>query len=294
MSGGWLGNLASLYGLYLNKKGLDNAEDAMGRAGELSSAIASRQMGLAEEQYRDYKTGVLPRLMGSMDKADQRADLASQQATKMFDLNYADADRYSKRWRDVQVPLEDSIIAEAQRLGTPQEEERVRGLALADVRGQGEMMRAAGQRDAARRGINPASAAAMALASDAFMAEGLAGAGAMTNASFGVKDRYRAAMTDAAALGRNLPGFASSASGAGTAAGGLQLNSGTGNVGAQAQGANAMSNFNQGINQGWNNASSTAFNGYRAASDYASLVANSPFSTMAGIGMYPWLQPPRS
>jgi hypothetical protein len=278
----------TIYGLYQNQKAMNKAGDIADQTLAQNNYYAGRQADLAESQWKNYLDSIQPGLLEDMSYARDRAHTVAGQADELFNLQYGDAKAYSDRWKNTQVPLEDEIIANARKLGSKEEQDRLAGLAMTDVRNQGQLMREAALRNQQRMGVNPGSAAAQALAQDAFLAEGLTGASAMTGSRFAAQDRYRSGLTDAAALGRNLPGFASSAGGTATGAGGLQLNAGNSPVNTTAVGSNAMNSAGNSISSIWGNAANTTNGGWGAFNNYVNLVNNSPFSTMAGYGLGQW------
>lgn len=280
-------------GLVKDYMAVDAATDAANDSNALSREVAMKQLGMTEKQYNDYVTNIQPLLMDAMKTSTDNAKTTQEQSTKLFNLTYDDAERYSQRWRDVQVPLEDEIIGNARKLGTQDEQNRLAGLAMADVRGQYADMRAASDRRSNRMGLNPASAAAQALAAEAFQDEALAGSAAMTGTRFAAQDRYRAGLTDAAALGRGLPGFASSAASAGTAATSAGISAGSSGVTNLAAGINANTGALNGFTNGWNGAANSANNGITGLIQAGQLSNNSALSTLAGLGWSNWTKPPK-
>lgn len=293
--GGWLGDLIGIYGLYQNQRAMDRAQGQTDRALDMTGRAADRQAQLAELQFANYMDKIQPGLLSDAAWARERAKVVAGQSDKLYADQVDDAGFYRDRWRGVQVPLEDQIIAQAKELGAPAEQERQAGLALADVRGQGAMMRDAMARRNASMGINPASASAMALAQDAFTAEGLAGAGAMTTARASAKDRGRAALMDAAALGRGLPGFSASSYGGANSASGTGLQAGSTPAQAGATTAGAMNSSMANVGNLWANAANAATGGANVANMFANTMNNSALSTLAGYGLgRSWWQPPRN
>ncbi|MFA5567473.1 MAG: hypothetical protein WC972_02395 [Trueperaceae bacterium] len=191
------------------------------------------QAEIAQEQWDDFKTIFAPliqqQMMSDMDRGAIMSQLAQEQ--QRFDIDRAN--RYDDRYWGTQVPLEDSLIAEAQRYNSEDERERMAGDARADVEqafaGSEQQM----VRGLSRMGINPNSGRAFSGMRDVQLARAAAEANAMNKTRQAAKELGWAKTVDAAALGRGLPGFSGSASQAAQAWGAQGLN----NMGMSAIGA---------------------------------------------------------
>lgn len=235
-----------------------DAASASREATEAASQATDRQQDLAERQYNDYLTDLRPRQFAEMDRAIESSRVSEERAGRQFDFEYGNSQRYSERYWNRQAPLEDGLIDDAEAFDTVAEQDRQGGLANADVRGRYADMRTMMGRDNARRGVNPGSAAAQALAMQAAQEEALVGASADTSARFNAQQLGVSRRMDVAALGRGLPGFSSSSSG---------LAGGFNNQGLNAGGAGlAAVDTSSGIS---NNAATTGSNLWGASADTA-------------------------
>lgn len=278
-------------GLVKDYLAVDAASDAANDANTTAKEISQRQLDMTDAQYQNYLKNFQPLLLDSLKTSTDNAKTTQEQSNKLFGLTYDDAERYSKRWQDVQVPLEDEIIGNARMLGTKEEQDRITGLAMADTRQAYAAMQEQSNRDSARRGVNPNSGAAAALARQAYLSEALALSGNANSARFAAQDRYRAGLTDAAALGRGLPGFSSSAANSATGAGGLGVSGGSAATGNITSAVNANSNALNGFTTGWNGAANSASGGINGVLSAGQLSNNSALSTLAGYGWSNWAQP---
>lgn len=266
------------------------------RATESADRIAARQADLAETQYRNHLDNIQPRTTRAMDRAAEVADLVEARASKQFDFEYDNAQRYSGRYWNTQVPLEDTIISEARAAGSDAEQARQAGLATADTRRSFASMRDMVARDSARRGVNPNSGAAMALARQAATAEALGVASAATGARSRERQVGFARRTDAAALGRGLPGFsgtstqlANSANNTGLATAPVGINAVGAGAGINNAGFGAASSmFGQSLGSSMSgfNAGTAGFNARdRAMGTAYNSPAQSIYGSIAGAGL---------
>lgn len=278
-------------GLVKDYLAVDAATDAASDANETTKEISQRQLDATDAQYQNYLKNFQPLLLDSLKTSTDNAKTTQEQSNKLFGLTYDDAERYSKRWQDVQVPLEDEIIGNARMLGTKEEQDRITGLAMADTRQAYAAMQEQSNRDSARRGVNPNSGAAAALAQQAYLSEALALSGNANSARFAAQDRYRAGLTDAAALGRGLPGFSSSAANSATGAGSLGVSGGSAGTGNITSAVNANTNALNGFTTGWNGAANSASGGINGVLGAGQLSNNSALSTLAGYGWSNWAKP---
>jgi hypothetical protein len=279
---------SAVVGAAASKSASKKAASASQYAVDASSDAADRQADLAERQYDDYYNDVRPGQLADAKWASERARTVAGQADQLYADQMDDASFYRDRFRNTQVPLEDEIISNARKLGTADEQDRLSGLAVADTRGAFADMRAMSARASARQGLNPGSGAAQALAEEAFAAEALTGASNGTKSRFAAMDRYRSGLTDAAALGRGLPGFSSSSSGGATAAGGLSLQAapvGVGAYGAFQGTANGAMSTAGGL---WGNSANTAAVGVNAFNQSLQTAYKDPmqsvYGSVAGLG----------
>jgi hypothetical protein len=177
-----------------------------------ANAAAQQQASLATQQYQDWKQTfgptVLEQMHNDIDTSRRLADTAI--ASQNYNLGLQK--KYDDRYWGVQVPLEDSIIQEANRFDTDGYREQLAGQAGADVRTAFGQSRDQMDRDLAARGIDPSSPAAMALRRQAGTDEAAAAAAAMNKTRVAAEQMGWSKKLDAASLAKGLPGFSSSSS----------------------------------------------------------------------------------
>lgn len=158
--------------------------------------IAEKQLAFAERQYDEYK----PILTGL--------------ATTMQDAQRQQMDQ-AKEYYDYQVstfrPLEQGLVADAERFNTDAYAEEMAGKASADAAAAFRGAQEASYRSAARRGINPNSGAFGAASNSNALALAAMTAGARTGARSQAEQLGYARKLDAVGLGRNLAGASSAA-----------------------------------------------------------------------------------
>lgn len=196
-----------------------------------ANAAALEGAAISREMWNDYKTNIAPVQLDQMQQAIDigrgQYDLSREQ--QQFQLGLAR--KYDDRFWDRQVPLEDSIIRDANEFDTPAERERMAGTARADVEqafsGAAQEM----NRDLGRMGLNPADPKYFGMRRTLASDQALATSRAMNKTREAAKQMGWAKKMDAAALGRGLPGFSSGSSqlamgwgGQGMQAGGMGMN----------------------------------------------------------------------
>ncbi len=265
-----------------SRRASNKAADASNYAVDASKEAAQRQADLAERQYSDYREEIRPRELAELDRSTAASRAAEERAGKQFDFEYGNSQKYSDRYWNTQVPLEDSLVEDAQKFSTDAEYERQAGMATSDVRGNFERMRSAMDRDSQRRGVNPGSGAAMALAQEAATAEALAGAGASTSARFNAQQVGFQRRADVAALGRGLPGFSAGSSQLANGVNNTGLNAGQAGLGAVSAASginNAAASTGSNL---WGASVNTAATGANAFNQSLNTAYRSPSNTFAG------------
>lgn len=213
-----------------------------------ANAAAQSQAQIAREQWDDYKTMFAPliqdQLRQQIDTGKKLTDASLEQQGYSLGLQK----KYDQRYWNTQVPLEDSIINEANTYDTDAERERQAGQAGADVRTAFGQSRDAMMRDMASRGVDPSSGAAALGLSRMGSDEAANMAAAMNKTREAARQIGWGKKLDAASLAKGLPGFSSSASsaalgwnGAGAQGGSMGLSgaigaSGAGNAAASTAG----------------------------------------------------------
>lgn len=179
------------------------------KAPDMSGAneAARAQAQIAREQWDDYKTKFAPVIL---DQMQQQIDIGRDTyglAREQQDFQLGLARKYDQRFWDTQVPLEDQIISEAREFDTERERERLASMARGDVAQSFAAARGGLRRDMGRMGVNPSDPKYFGMNRELAASEALATANAMNKTREAAKQMGWARRTDAAALGRGLPGF---------------------------------------------------------------------------------------
>lgn len=245
---------------------------------------------LAERQQSFYEQNFAPKMLGQLDQA---IDISRQQATKaaeLQDYQLGMSKKYDDRYWGTQVPLEDKLIAKANKYNEAAEQERMAGEAGADVEQATAIGRDSLQRGLRARGINAGSAAGISAMADMQSSSNLAKAGAMNKTREAARQMGWTRMGEAAALGRGLPSF-------GATSAGLSMNAGQGAFAAGQGGLNAVGNASNIANSatatsmnGWNNVGQLGVGKYNAQiAGYTAAANNDPtgqiLGAAAGAGM---------
>lgn len=245
-----------------------------------SDAIAEKQANLSEEQWNDYKKNMQPLVLEQMRKTIDNGDLMTQSAIEEQKFQLGLSKKYDDRYWNTQVPLEDSLISEANNYDTDAERERMAGQANADVRTQFGASREQMMRDMASRGVDPGSPSAYMAAGSMGAREAASAAAAMNKTREAARSMGWAKKLDAASLAKGLPGFTSSASQMALGWNGQGLTAGASGLGAATAASGAT-----------NSAAATALGGYgQAVNSYgvgiqARQKAEDNKSSMAGAGV---------
>ena len=166
--------------------------------------VANRQLDFAERQYEEMK----PTLTGLADTMRSAQQQQMEQAKDYYDYNVG-------TFR----PVEQGLVADAQRFSTEgYREQLARDAAAAAGQAFGQTQ-AASSRAAASRGVNPNSGAGLALSTQGNLGLAAMKANAMTGARNQADQMGWARRLDAAGLGRNLAGASTAAYSGATQAG---------------------------------------------------------------------------
>ncbi|MFM7013319.1 MAG: tail fiber domain-containing protein [Betaproteobacteria bacterium] len=196
-------------------------------AADVSMQLGTRQMDFAEQQYADMLP--LAQQVASQQMAAQDQQMAQAQDYYNYNVN---------TFR----PLEQGLVADAQRFNTESYREQMAQKAAADVQQAFQGAQGVSMRNATRMGINPNSGAFGAAQSANALKLAAATAGAQTNARTQAEQMGWARRLDAAGLGRGLAGASSAAYGGAVGAGSAGLNS------AMSAGNQYSQTFGQGAN----------------------------------------------
>ena len=242
---------------------------------------AGRQMALAEEQYKDFKSDFAPVIKQQMGQGIRIAEDQNRRQTAQQEYQMAQAKQYDDRWRGVQVPLEDELISKARTYNEAAEQERMGSEAGADVGMAFDRNRQQVVREQNRRGVNPFSGSAMSMDNQISIAKATAEAGAINKTRQAAKDIGWTRLGESAALGRGLPGFGSTSAQLSMGAGREALGAGTMGVGL----AGGASGFN---NSGFTAGGSlygnvgTTLNASNSTQAQAAAGQKSPFGAILG------------
>lgn len=244
---------------------------------------AREQIQLARDQYNDFKTDYAPFLKEQMAQGLRISNEQNEKQTVLQDYQLGRSKIMDSRWDNVQVPLEDTIIAKAKEYNEPAEQERMARLAQEDVGAAFTGAQGRIQRGLAARGIRAGSGAATAAMSGLELQRALAEASAVNKTRQAAKDIGWTKLGEAAALGRGLPGFGSTSAQLSLGAGQAAFGAGTAGVGlvSGASGAaNAAAGTSGGLYTSAGNLLNTQYGnqiqGYRAQQE------NDPFGTLLG------------
>ncbi len=208
--------------------GMLASAEAAKEVAQMQRELGQEYLQFAKDQYNDYAP-FLKNIMG------QEADIAK--------ANKERADEYAQYERETYRPLEKSIVRDALDYNQEAKKEQMAQQAMADINTQATNARSQLTRQMARYGINPADGrfAAMNQALGANQAANAAAAG--TNARNQAEQLGYAKKLDAAGMGRNLAGNASTAYGVSLNAGNQAANTsmaGGNNLGNAYGATNAM------------------------------------------------------
>jgi len=191
-----------------------------------AQAQASEKVGLEMAQIARDTLAYNKERQGRMDAVTERV---VDQQLRVGDSQEAQSKDYADYMKDTFRPVEKQIVQRAIDYSSPEEGDRMAGVARADVAQQFDVQRGTLGRDLSRYGFDPTRFAAInaSLASS----EAAASAGAQTNARVQARTIGDAKLNDAAALGRNLPSNQATSAG-------IALTAGNNAVGNTAAGEN--------------------------------------------------------
>lgn len=232
--------------------------DAPDMSGANEAAVG--QMQIAKEQWADYRDKFAPVLLDQMqDQIDIGRD-SYELARDQQEFQTGLTRKYDDRYWNVQVPLEDQIVQEAREFDTDRERERMAGTARADVEQAFGAAQGGLRREMGRMGLNPSDPRYFAMNRQMASDKALATATAMNKTREAARQMGWSRRTDAAALGRGLPGFSGDSSrvamgwgGQGMQAGGMGMQGALGAVGGMNSTATSAGNNFSGAGQTFTN-----------------------------------------
>lgn len=224
-----------------------------GSAPDPNIGIAQRQLAdLAIRQQNYFESNFAPRMLQQMDEsiALGRRQVDLQEELQNFQLG--ESRRFADRYWSTQAPLEDELIAKARSFNEAAEQERMAGVAGADVAQAFARANEQMQRNLQRRGVSPGSGAALSEFRRMATEKALAESGAMNQTREAARQLGWTRLGEVAALGRNLPTFGSTSAQIAGAAGRDAVAAGASAMNAVNQTAGAHANFNNAIGNMWN------------------------------------------
>ena len=282
---------------------------------------ANRQIALAEAQWADYQANERPWMRGiadqalglsrdsaalardqfgfSRDVANRQLGIADQQlgltrsqverANALSDYQLEQMRFNDDRYRNVAVPFEDQLLADVNRFDSASYKQGQINAAMADVGSAFDRAGAENIRAQQRRGVNPNSGAALAMANQNSMSKAMAVASAANKTrqaaeqvGLSTKMQMYGGMRGLAGLGATNAGLATGAMGAGTGAIGTGMSALNAGVGAMGIGNSAL-----GAMQGAGTGMMSAGTGYLGANNAAFAGMNAGMSAgISGLGNY--------
>jgi hypothetical protein len=176
----------------------NRATDAAGVADAERIALDRERFGFERDQYN----------AGEADRAfaSQTARDVSGRQIKSMDQQFEIADDYYNYQKSTFRPLEQGLIRDAENFNSEARRESEVNKTLADVSRSFGAAREQSTRDMGRRSVNPSSGRALAMVNQTDIAQATAMAGAASKARADIEAKGFAMRSDAASLGRNLPG----------------------------------------------------------------------------------------
>lgn len=167
---------------------------------------------IAREQWDYFKSTYAPLLydqtLADMERSEVMGDLAIEQQRYALDQSK----RYDDRYWGTQVPLEDRLIKEATEFNTEAEQNRMAAEARVDAQSAYTNSMGQMERGLRRIGVNPNSGAYAGVMADTQMERAKMEANAVNKTRVAAQQLGWSRLTDAAAIGRGLPGFSGDAS----------------------------------------------------------------------------------
>lgn len=245
---------------------------AMNTAATSQAKMSEEQLAWAKQIYADTAP--------DRANATKRANAISDAQLSAMEKQSALTDDYAKYQRETFRPLEAGIVADAQGYDTEARREAEAGRGLADVEYSLAAQKGAMTRDLERKGVNPASGAALALANATSMGSAAMKASAANSARKQVETMGLARRLDAANLGRNLASNQATSAGIALNQGNASSNNAQAAGNVSGQGAQLLNSGYNGAQMGLANATNTY--GRIAGSEAGADASNA--QTMGGLG----------
>lgn len=244
----------------------------MNKAAEANANISKEALDFYKQAYADQAP--------ARERAAATGEAVSQQQLASMKQNDAISKDYWDYQKGTFRPLEEGVVADAQKFDTPERREAEAAAAGADVSAQAAIARGITERNQASMGVNPNSGRAEAMAAQGSVAEAAMRAGAMNTARKNVELQGYARKMDAANLGRNLASSQATSAGVAINAGNSATANANSAVQVQQQGTALMQQgFNTGI-QG----NQSAGNLYGQSAQIEASSGGGLGSTLGGLG----------
>ncbi|MBT9493858.1 MAG: hypothetical protein IV107_16285 [Paucibacter sp.] len=244
MSVAWVGAGIAAVGAISSYSSGSKQGEAMDNANALSGeqvALSREQLDWEKKKYSDEQP-----LRDSAEKRTQQVSDAS-----LAGMNYAmqqakDAEEYNKT---TYRPLEQRLVSEAQTYDTAERRGQEASSAVSEVNRQVGAQRLAASQDLARAGVAPDSMKMASVMEAGNIGAAKAAAGADYTARKNVEQQGYARMSDAAALGRNLPSQQATQQQISTSAGNSSVGAALSGLSASQVGADGVrSGYASGVN----------------------------------------------
>lgn len=139
---------------------------------------ALAQVGLAKQQYDDYRNVDMPWMKGIADRAIGVSEGNATRANALSDYQLDSMKRNDQRYWNVAVPYENALLKDVERFDSTEYKQQQVDSALADVGSQFDSAQEQNIRGLQRRGVNPNSGAFASMANQNSMAKAAAMASA--------------------------------------------------------------------------------------------------------------------
>ncbi|WP_426106344.1 hypothetical protein [Massilia sp. TSP1-1-2] len=259
------------------------AANSAAASAESQERIAKDQLDFAKTQDADNKI--------RFAKADALTEKVTNKQLDSMDQNMALAKDYDEYNKGTFRPLEQSIVSDAEKFDTPEEQERAAGAASASVKQNITQATEANARAQARMGVNPNSGRATVMQNESAITGALGEASAENSARMATKTLGAAKRMDAASLGRNLPSAQATSAGLGISAGQAAIAGTAQTNGTAISGATAVGGLYGQAGAQYGHASQNYSNVSNAASKAAADSA-AAWGQIGGMGMSYLQKPP--
>lgn len=204
----------------------------IGEAARMNAAVARDAL----DYYKAKDAAQQPR----QDRMDALATKLADQQLATSEFNTQQAREQWDRYKNVGIPAEDAMYADAKNYDSQEKIDQAAGEAATDVDTSLAMANDARRRTLARAGVNPADGRSLSMEQEAATQGALAKASAMNGARTRIKDMGIMLRKDAANFAKGMPSNAATTFGVASAAG----RDATGAVGGAIQSANSIAQTN--------------------------------------------------